>query len=83
MADFFGIPGLGSMLVMALIAAVQWDALALDERDTAILGPLPVAPRDIGRAKLSALVQEFLAHEQIREKDKEKEREKEKAPTLG
>lgn len=44
-----------SMLVMALIAAVQWDALALDERDTAILGPLPVSARDIGRAKLAAL----------------------------
>ncbi|HEY3159290.1 MAG TPA: hypothetical protein VGJ78_10055 [Vicinamibacterales bacterium] len=44
-----------SMLVMALLAAVQWDALALDERDTAILGPLPVETRDIGRAKLEAL----------------------------
>src|SRR3954454_18114599 len=31
-----------SMLVMVLIAAVQWDALSLDARDTAILGPLPV-----------------------------------------
>src|SRR5712691_6444131 len=45
-----------SMLIMALIAAVQWDALALDERDAAILGPLPVEAREIGRAKLSALV---------------------------
>jgi hypothetical protein len=45
-----------SMLIMALMAAVQWDALALDERDTAILGPLPVSARDIGRAKLAALV---------------------------
>ena len=44
-----------SMLVMALMAAVQWDALALDQRDTAILGPLPVSPRDIGRAQLAAL----------------------------
>ena len=44
------------MLIMALMAAVQWDALALDERDAAILGPLPVDTRDIGRAKLSALV---------------------------
>ena len=45
-----------SMLIMALMAAVQWDVLALDERDAAILGPLPVATREIGRAKLSALV---------------------------
>ena len=45
-----------SMLIMALMAAVQWDALALDERDAAILGPLPVDTREIGRAKLSALV---------------------------
>src|SRR5712691_5095446 len=44
-----------SMLVMALMAAVQWDALALDERDTAILGPLPLEAREIGRAKLTAL----------------------------
>jgi len=44
-----------SMLVMALMAAVQWDALALDERDTAILGPLPLKAREIGRAKLAAL----------------------------
>ena len=43
-----------SMLVMALLAAIEWDALALDERDTAILGPLPVEMRDIGRAKLEA-----------------------------
>jgi hypothetical protein len=45
-----------SMLVMALMAAIQWDALALDERDTAILGALPLDTRDIGRAKLTALV---------------------------
>ena len=45
-----------SMLVMALMAAVQWDALGLDERDTAILGTLPVDTRAIGRAKLTALV---------------------------
>ena len=44
-----------SMLVMALMAAVQWDALAVDERDTAILGTLPIETRDIGRAKLEAL----------------------------
>ncbi len=45
-----------SMLVMALMAAIQWDGLALDERDTAILGTLPLDARDIGRAKLTALV---------------------------
>jgi hypothetical protein len=45
-----------SMLVMVLIAAVQWDALSLDARDTAILGPLPVTAQTIGRAKLAALV---------------------------
>jgi len=44
-----------SMLVMALMAAVQWDALALDERDAANLGGLPLETRDIGRAKLEAL----------------------------
>ena len=45
-----------SMLVMALIAAIQWDALDLDARDAAILGPLPLRPSEIARAKLSALV---------------------------
>ncbi|HKC58258.1 MAG TPA: hypothetical protein VKC35_19130, partial [Vicinamibacterales bacterium] len=44
-----------SMLVMALMAAVQWDALALDERDAANLGALPIETRGIGRAKLEAL----------------------------
>src|SRR5258705_2612455 len=45
-----------SMLIMALMAAIQWDALGLDEPDAAILGPLPLSARDIGRAKLTALV---------------------------
>src|SRR5918994_1867886 len=31
-----------AMLVTALTAAAQWDALSLDQRDTAILQPLPV-----------------------------------------
>src|SRR5258708_1173448 len=44
-----------SLLSMALMAAAQWDALGLDERDPAILGTLPVDTRDIGRAKLEAL----------------------------
>ena len=34
-----------SMIVMALVALAVWDALALDARDTAILGPLPVRRR--------------------------------------
>jgi hypothetical protein len=45
-----------SMLVMALIGAVQWDALDLDARDEAILGPLPLTHVEIARAKLAALV---------------------------
>src|SRR5687767_4724980 len=32
-----------SMIVMALVAAMQWDALSLDARDTSNLGPLPIA----------------------------------------
>src|SRR5689334_7035632 len=28
------------MIVMALVAVAEWDALALDARDTAVLGPL-------------------------------------------
>ena len=34
-----------SMTVMALVAVSVWDALALDSRDTQILGPLPVRAR--------------------------------------
>src|SRR5262245_51282727 len=45
-----------SMIVMALVAAMQWDALSLDARDTANLGPLPIARAVIVRAKLRALV---------------------------
>lgn len=44
-----------SMLVMALVAAAQWDALALDVRDASILGPLPVTRWTIVRAKLASL----------------------------
>src|SRR5215510_12667124 len=43
-----------SMLVMALAAVVQWDALLLDARDTAVLGTLPVPHRLIVRSKLAA-----------------------------
>src|SRR5262245_33984551 len=45
-----------SMVVMALVAVFVWDALALDSRDTAILGPLPVKRGTILRAKISALL---------------------------
>jgi hypothetical protein len=45
-----------SMVVMALVAIAQWDALSIDARDTAILGPLPVACSTIVLAKVSALV---------------------------
>ncbi len=43
-----------SMLVMALAAVAQWDALALDARDTAVLGVLPIPrgghrPRQVRR----------------------------------
>lgn len=44
-----------AMLVTALVAAAQWDALSLDQRDTAILQPLPVRPRTLRLAKLSAV----------------------------
>jgi hypothetical protein len=45
-----------SMVVMALVAVSVWDALALDSRDTSILGPLPVARGVIVRAKVLALI---------------------------
>jgi hypothetical protein len=45
-----------SMVVMAIVAVSVWDALALDSRDTEILGPLPVRRDVIVRAKVSALV---------------------------
>src|SRR5262245_20352076 len=44
-----------SMIVMGLLAATEWDALALDSRDTAVLGHLPVPPRIIVRAKFPAV----------------------------
>lgn len=45
-----------SMIVMALVAVAEWDALVLDARDTSILGPLPIPRGVIVRAKLAALV---------------------------
>ncbi len=44
-----------SMLVMALIAVAQWDSLALDARDGAVLGVLPVPQTVIVRAKCVAV----------------------------
>lgn len=44
-----------AMLVTALTAAAQWDALAIDQRDTAILQPLPIRPRTLRLAKLTAV----------------------------
>ena len=35
-----------AMLITALVAASQWDALSLDQRDAAILDPLPVPAGD-------------------------------------
>ncbi|MGE5358483.1 MAG: hypothetical protein ACM3NQ_05645, partial [Bacteroidales bacterium] len=43
-----------SMLVAALVATLVWDAFALDARDHAVLGPLPIAPREMIAAKLRA-----------------------------
>lgn len=44
-----------AMLVTALVAASQWDALAIDQRDAAILQPLPVRPATLRFAKLTAV----------------------------
>jgi hypothetical protein len=44
-----------SMLVMALLAVSQWDALALDVRDTSVLGILPIPRAVIVRAKFLAV----------------------------
>jgi len=44
-----------SMLLLAVIAAAQWDALALDQRDAAILDPLPVPSGIVRVAKVTAV----------------------------
>jgi hypothetical protein len=44
-----------SMLVMALLAVALWDALALDARDAAVLGVLPVPQSAIVRTKFIAV----------------------------
>jgi hypothetical protein len=43
-----------SIALSALGALMVWDALALEARDAAILGPLPIAARTITHAKLAA-----------------------------
>src|SRR5262245_32809459 len=45
-----------SMTVTALITLLVWDALGLERRDGAILGPLPIRLGTIARAKLTALL---------------------------
>ncbi|HEX3704312.1 MAG TPA: hypothetical protein VHU82_13350 [Vicinamibacterales bacterium] len=48
---------IGASIAMGALAALMvWDALALEPRDTAILGPLPIAAHTIARAKLAAAV---------------------------
>jgi hypothetical protein len=44
-----------SMIITALVAASQWDALAVDARDTIILEPLPLRTSTIRRAKMAAV----------------------------
>src|SRR3954465_10899258 len=44
-----------SMSVMALVAVAEWNALSLDARDGAILGPLPVPLAAVVRAKIAAV----------------------------
>lgn len=44
-----------AMIVLAFVAVVTWDALSLDPRDTAILGPLPIERAVLARAKLRAI----------------------------
>ena len=46
----------GSLTISALAALMVWDALALEPRDAAILGPLPIGARTISRAKLAAAI---------------------------
>jgi hypothetical protein len=43
-----------AVAISALTALMVWDALALEARDAAILGPLPIEARTISHAKLAA-----------------------------
>jgi hypothetical protein len=44
-----------AMIVTALVATSQWDALVISPRDAAILEPLPVPAGTLRRAKMSAV----------------------------
>jgi hypothetical protein len=44
-----------SMILLALVAVAAWDSLALDARDEAILGPLPLPRIAIVGSKLAAM----------------------------
>lgn len=45
-----------SLLVSAAIATLEWDAVALSQRDSMILGVLPMPRGEIVRAKVTALI---------------------------
>src|SRR5207248_11773638 len=45
-----------SITISALATLIVWDALALEARDAAILGPLPIAARTITQSKLAAVI---------------------------
>jgi hypothetical protein len=45
-----------SITISALAALIVWEGLALEARDAAILGPLPIAARTIAQAKLAAVI---------------------------
>lgn len=45
-----------AMSIGALAALMVWDALTLEPRDAAILGPLPLAETTVARAKLMSLI---------------------------
>ena len=44
-----------AMIVLAFVAVATWEALSLDPRDTALLGPLPIERAVLARAKLRAI----------------------------
>ncbi|HEY3383198.1 MAG TPA: hypothetical protein VGK32_15615 [Vicinamibacterales bacterium] len=44
-----------SMIVMGIATLVEWDALVLDARDVAVVGPLPISRRTLLVAKMQAL----------------------------
>jgi hypothetical protein len=44
-----------TMLVIGLFSVLNWDSIFPDKRDVLVLAPLPVRPRTIFMAKLSAL----------------------------